>query len=83
MKQSFIAASSPNQESYVRFWMTVSEQKVGFIVNLTSLEKAFSYYGEKDEFEYWPTDEKQPMELGNGLKIDLVHTEKIGDLLKR
>ena len=61
----------------------MSEKKVTIIVNLASLEIKSNYYGEEDEFEYWPSDQKQPLELPNGIKVVLLKTEEIGPLLKR
>ena len=64
--------------------MTVTEKQVKFIVNLTSLEDkgGYGYYddGESEE-EYWPSEGIK--DLGNGLKIELLNTEKQGSVLKR
>ena len=83
LTQSFIATSSPNSKSCDKFWLTVLQQKALVIVNLTSLENTGGYYGEEQDYDYWPSDEDQPKVLGNGLKIDLLHEEKIGSLVKR
>ena len=61
----------------------MSEKKVTIIVNLASLEIKSNYYGEEDEFVYWPSDQKHPLELPNGIKVVLLKTEEIGPLLKR
>ena len=64
--------------------MTVTGKQVKFIVNLTSLEDTqwYGYYddGESEE-EYWPSVGTK--DLGNGLKIELLNTEKQGSVLKR
>ena len=84
LRQSFLATPSPNKESCHNFWMTVSEKQVKFIVSLTSLEDkgGYGYYddGENEE-EYWPSVGTK--DLGNGLKIELLNTEKQGSILKR
>ena len=86
LRQSFLATSTPNTESCNNFWMTVSEKQVKFIVNLTSLEdqEGYGYYDDgeiKSEEEYWPFEGTK--DLGNGLKIELLSTEKQGSVLKR
>ena len=64
--------------------MTVTETQVKFIVNLTSFEdkEGYGYYddGENEE-EYWPSVGTKI--LRNGLKIELLNTEKQGSVLKR
>ena len=83
MAQTFIATSSPNSKSCDKFWLTVLEKKALVIVNLTSLDNTGGYYGEDQDIDYWPSDENQPKVLGNGMKIELLHTEQIGSLVKR
>ena len=65
--------------------MTVTEKQVKFIVNLTSLEDkgGYGYYddGESEKEEYWPSEEIK--DLANGLKIELLNTEKQGSVRKR
>ena len=83
MAQTFIATSSPNSKSCDKFWLTVQEKRALVIINLTSLDNTGGYYGEEQDIDYWPSDENQPKVLGNGIKIELLHTEQIGSLLKR
>ena len=59
------------------------KQKALVIVNLTSLENTGGYYGEEQDYDYWPSDENQPKVLENEIKIELLHTEQIGSILKR
>ena len=60
--------------------MTVKENQVEVIVNLSSLEKKGESYGEEKEEEHWPSWEK---DSGDGLKIELLNKEKEGLILKR
>ena len=59
--------------------MTVKENKVEVIVNLTSLEDKGDYYGEEEK-EDWPSGGK---EVGDGLKVELLNKGKEGLILKR
>ena len=59
--------------------MTVKENRVEVIVNLTSLEDKEAYY-EEEEDEDWPTGGK---DVGDGLKVELLNKGKEGLILKR
>ena len=86
LRQSFLPTPLPNKETCDHFWMTVSKKQVKFIVNLTSLEDkgGYGYFDEEEnEEENWPSGGGGTKELGNGLKIELLDTEKQGSVLKR
>jgi len=63
--------------------MTVKKHQVQVIVHLSTLEDKGAYYGDAEEEDYWPSEQKGPKELKNGLKIELLSSGRDGSILKR